>query len=289
MKMYAMTSAAVLIMGAAAATALTNGIADNAQKGVETAQMLTTTTTEATTEATTYTYIDTNGLPNKKYGWYYNPNKTHAVPTVQAGINYKKYNAYYVGNTASKVIYLTFDEGYENGYSGKILDILKQKQVKAAFFCTKPYIDANPELIKRMQAEGHIVGNHTEHHKSSPDLTDAQFAAELNNTAAAYKSITGYDMPKYFRPPMGEYSERTLALANNMGYKTVFWSFAHRDWEVNNQPTATYAHNIVMERYHNGAILLLHAVSSANTQALPSIIDDLKAQGYSFETLDKLQ
>ena len=216
------------------------------------------------------------------------PNDEHKTPTVKSGIDYAAYSAYYVGDTSEKVIYLTFDEGYENGYTSKILDVLKQKNVKAAFFVTESYIKSNLELVKRMQAEGHTVGNHSIKHLSSPDLSDEELFYEINETAWTYKKLTGFDMPKVFRPPMGEYSERTLAVAHNMGYKTIFWSFAYKDWETDNQPGKQAAYDTVMSRYHNGAILLLHAVSSSNTEALPDIIDSLTEAGYRFGTLDEL-
>ncbi len=248
----------------------------------------TTTTTETTTETTTIQIFDTSALSNQKQSWYYVPNDKHGVPRGNESVKLNKYSAYYTGNTAEKVIYLTFDEGYENGYTPKILDILKAKDVKAAFFVTKPYIESNPELIKRMTAEGHIVGNHSAKHLSSPSLTESQLQYELNSTAEAYKAVTSMDMPKFFRPPMCEYSERTLAVVHNMGYKSIFWSFAHKDWLTDQQPGAEVAYNTVMQRYHNGEIMLLHAVSSSNTEALGRIIDSLRAQGYSFKTLDEL-
>ncbi len=248
----------------------------------------TTTTTEATTETTTIQQFDTSKLSNAKQSWYYMPTNDHTVPRGNDSVALSKYSAYYTGKTSEKVIYLTFDEGYENGYSAKILDILKAKGVKAAFFVTKPYIESQPELIKRMVAEGHTVGNHSAKHLSSPTLTDAQLKQELDSTAESFKKITGVDMPKFFRPPMGEYSERTLAVVHNMGYKSVFWSFAHRDWLTDQQPGAEATYNTVMSRYHNGEIMLLHAVSSSNTEALGRIIDSLRAQGYSFKTLEEL-
>lgn len=248
----------------------------------------TTTTTEATTETTTIQQFDTSKLSNTKQSWYYMPVDNHTVPRGNESVSLNKYSAYYTGKTNEKVIYLTFDEGYENGYSAKILDVLKAKDVKAAFFVTKPYIESQPELIKRMVAEGHIVGNHSAKHLSSPTLTDSQLQQEINSTAEAFKKVTGVDMPKYFRPPMGEYSERTLAVTHNMGYKSIFWSFAHKDWLTDQQPGAEATYNTVMKRYHNGEIMLLHAVSSSNTEALGRIIDSLRAQGYSFKTLDEL-
>ncbi len=290
MKLYAMTGVTALAAGAAVALSITGGINTDAERGAELAKSLTsTTTTEAAIEATTVSIIDTKGLSKDKLGWYYNPNKEHKTPTVRGGIDYEKYSAFYVGDTSQKVLYLTFDEGYENGYSSKILDVLKKKQVKAAFFVTEDYIKRNTDLVKRMQAEGHIVGNHSVRHLSSPALSDSELENEIKQTAATYKQLIGCDMPRVFRPPMGEYSERTLAVTHNLGYKTIFWSFAYRDWETDNQPGKAVAYNTIMERYHNGAILLLHAVSSSNMEALPQIIDSLRAQGYSFETLDKLQ
>ncbi len=255
---------------------------------LKTTSTTTVTTTETTTEATTIQLYDTSKLSDTKQSWYYMPNDQHKVPTGNFAVELNKYSAYYTGNTAEKTIYLTFDEGYENGYTSKILDVLKSKGVKAAFFVTKPYIESQPALIKRMTDEGHIVGNHSAKHLSSPTLTDSQLKQELDSTAEAYKAVTGKDMPKYFRPPMGEYSERTLAVTHNMGYKSIFWSFAHKDWLTDQQPGAEATYNTVMKRYHNGEIMLLHAVSSSNTEALGRIIDSLRTQGYSFKSLDEL-
>lgn len=260
-------------------------------------EALTQTETEVQTESVSedisqatenYDIIDTKGLPNVKYGWYFNPNDKHVPPTASEKVNIDLYNAHYLGDTTQKIIYLTFDEGYENGFSSKILDVLKEKNVKAAFFVTKPYIQKNTELIKRMAQEGHIVGNHSVKHLSFPDLSDEQIKNELLETAEAYKEVTGMDMPKIVRPPMGEYSERTLAVTKNTGYKTIFWSFAYKDWLTDAQPGKDAAYNTVMSRYHNGAVMLLHAVSQSNTEALGDIIDSLREQGYSFGSLDDI-
>lgn len=249
----------------------------------------TETATETTTEATTV-IVDTSGMSNEKIGWYFNPNDEHTKPVGAADIDYlKKYSAYYVGTTDEKVIYLTFDEGYENGYSSKILDVLKNKNVQAAFFVTKPYIEQNPELIMRMVEEGHIVGNHSVNHKSSPGLSDDELRNEITETAECFKELTGQDMPKVFRPPMGEFSERTIAVTQGLGYKTILWSFAHRDWLTNDQPGKDAAYNTVMKRYHNGCVMLLHAVSSSNTEALPDIIDSLRENGYEFRSLEEIE
>lgn len=232
--------------------------------------------------------IDTSGLPNEKYGWYFNPNNEHKPPTASDKVDLAKYDAYYLGDTSEKTIYLTFDEGYENGYSTKILDVLKEKDVKAAFFVTKSFIKQNQDLIKRMTDEGHVVGNHSVKHKSLPDLTNDEIVNELLETADYYKEVTGKEMPKVFRPPMGEYSERTLAVTKNAGYKSIFWSFAYKDWLTDQQPGKQVAYDTVMKRYHNGAIMLLHAVSQSNTEALGDIIDSLRAEGYNFKSLTDL-
>lgn len=258
-------------------------------------EIATVITTEAITVATTElitkepVVVNTSALSNEKNGWYFNPNDEHKKPTASDKIDLNKYDAYYVGTTDEKVIYLTFDEGYENGYSSKILDVLKEKNVTACFFVTKSYIERNQDLIKRMVAEGHVVGNHSVRHLSSPDLSDEEFKKELTDTADYFKEVTGQEMPKVFRPPMGEYSERTLALAQSLGYKTVFWSFAYRDWLTDDQPGKDVAYNTVMKRYHNGCVTLLHAVSQSNTEALPDIIDSLRANGYEFRSLEEIK
>lgn len=233
-----------------------------------------------------------SNLDNTKHGWGYKPNSEHKTPEMPLSIVnlLEKYSGYYVGDTSSKVIYLTFDEGYENGYTGKILDILKDNNVTAAFFVTGPYITKNPDLIKRMVEEGHIVGNHTLNHPSMPDKTGdpEAFKREFTAVEDMYKELTGKDIPKFFRPPMGEYSEKSLAMTQQLGYKSIFWSFAHRDWLVNDQPDVSTTYTRVMNGVHNGEIMLLHAVSKSNTEALDSIIKGLKAQGYRFASLEEL-
>ena len=232
------------------------------------------------------------GLDNTCINWFFIPNNESRTPDINDKLNFKlsDYDAIYNGPKSPNVksLYLTFDEGYENGYTEQILDVLKAKNVKAAFFVTKPYIESDPELVKRMVAEGHLVGNHSVKHLSSPTLSDSQLKNELTETAQAFEKVTGQAMPKVFRPPMGEYSERTLAVTSNMGYKTVFWSFAYKDWITTAQPGKDVAYNTVMSKYHNGAVLLLHAVSKSNTEALGDIIDSLRAKGYTFDTLNNL-
>lgn len=220
--------------------------------------------------------------------WWFKRNKNNTPPSAQYDIAIGKYDAYYLGETQKKTIYLTFDEGYENGYSEKILNVLKEYDVKAAFFVTKSYIRDNPELIKRMVAEGHIVGNHSVTHPDMTKLTAEQIATEINDCSAYFKEVTGQEMPHFFRPPEGVYSIHSLEQTQALGYKTIFWSFAYGDWDVNNQPGKEAAYNMVMENYHNGSIMLLHAVSQSNTEALPDIINSLREKGYTFMTLNDL-
>lgn len=195
-------------------------------------------------------------------------------------------DGYYLGNSAAKNIYLTFDEGYENGFTGKILDTLKEENVKAAFFVVKPYIVGNPDLVKRMYDEGHLVCNHTSHHPSMATILDNdKFTKEFTDVEVAYKNVIGEDMPKFFRPPMGKYSINSLAKTKALGYKTIFWSFAYRDWLVNEQPSEELAIKKITNGVHPGCIMLLHAVSKTNTNVLKTVIKDIKAQGYEFKTL----
>ncbi|MEG2288838.1 MAG: delta-lactam-biosynthetic de-N-acetylase [Clostridium sp.] len=233
--------------------------------------------------------VEANSLDNTKIAWWFKPNKQHITPEInlKIGFDLNKYDSHYVGDTSRKVLYLTFDEGYENGYTAKILDTLKENDVKAIFFVTSPYLKSNPDLIKRMVSEGHIVGNHTNHHPSMPDVTgtDEKFNNEFSDVETKYKEIIGTDIPNYFRPPMGEYSEKSLAMTKNLGYKTVFWSFAYHDWDINKQPDPVKAKETIMNGLHNGSIMLIHAVSKTNTEILDSVLKEAKAQGYVFELL----
>ena len=238
------------------------------------------------------TNTPSTNLSNEKIGsWQPGTNKEHKVPSLNT--KYKtlldKYGGYFVGDTSEKVIYLTFDEGYENSFTGKILDILKENNVKAAFFVTKPYIRSNPVLVKRMVNEGHIVGNHSSTHPNMPDISDEEVKCELTDTADYFKEVTGHNMPKYFRPPEGVWSERTLYLTQSLGYKTILWSMAHKDWDPKNQPGKAASMKFVDTYYHNGAILLLHAVSQSNTEALPDIINNMQDAGYRFAPLSELK
>ncbi len=198
-----------------------------------------------------------------------------------------KYDAYFLGDTSGKNLYLTFDQGYEAGYTAKILDVLKENDVKAAFFVTGHYLEKEKELIKRMVDEGHIIGNHSDKHKSAPTITKAEQEKEIKSLEKMFKA--DYDAPMvYYRPPKGEYSEATLANTKELGYKTIFWSSAYVDWELNNQKGTDYAFGQITKQFHDGNIILLHAVSKDNANCLDAVIKEAKKQGYSFKTLDEI-
>ena len=199
------------------------------------------------------------------------------------------YDAAYIGDTSRKVLYLTFDAGYENGCTGKILDILKRQQVPAAFFLVGNYLEKNADLVRRMVEEGHIVGNHTMHHYDMSKLSDkASFSKELQDLETLYKETTGKDMPKYYRPPQGIYSEDNLKMAKELGYKTVFWSLAYVDWNNDAQPTKEEAFRKLLPRTHPGAVVLLHSTSSTNAEILEELIGKWKEEGYVFGTVEDL-
>ena len=201
----------------------------------------------------------------------------------------RQYQAAYIGDVGEKVLYLTFDAGYENGCTARILDTLKEKQVPAAFFLVGNYIQRSPDLVRRMVAEGHTVGNHTMHHYDMSRLSDkAAFSRELTDLEALYKETVGQELPKYYRPPQGIYSEENLKMAQELGYQTVFWSLAYVDWNNDAQPTKEAAFSKLLPRTHNGAVVLLHSTSKTNAEILGELIDKWKAMGYRFGTLEEL-
>ncbi len=220
--------------------------------------------------------------------WYYTPNGSHRVPDVPAGAAELLHT--YGGRCTGPdpgMVYLTFDQGYENGTTPAILDALERNGVKATFFVTGSYVRDNPALVRRMADEGHVVGNHTMSHPSLPGLVEdrAGFESELTETARLYREATGREMARVMRPPMGEYSARSLWLTQQLGYESVFWSFAHRDWVVDEQPPVDVTVQRILGGSHPGAILLLHGVSSSDAQALDAVIAGLRTQGYGFGTL----
>lgn len=200
-----------------------------------------------------------------------------------------KYNAYYVGNAQDKVIYLTFDAGYENGNTEPILDALKKHNAPATFFVVGHYLESAPELVKRMVSEGHTVGNHTYHHPDMSGISDKEtFAKEMNDVAALYQEITGQEMVTYYRPPQGKYSTENLKMAQEMGYTTFFWSLAYVDWYQDKQPTHEEAFDKLLSRIHPGAIVLLHSTSQTNGEILDDLLTKWEEMGYTFKPLSDL-
>ena len=234
--------------------------------------------------------VSSTQLSNKKIGWGIKRNDKHEQPDV--GKENRKileeYGGICLGNSESKNIYLTFDEGYEAGYTEQILEVLKNNDVKATFFITAHYLNTQESLVKRMIDEGHIVGNHTVNHKSMPDLTQEEIKKEVIELHQAMYEKFNYDM-KYIRPPKGEFSERTLNVINNLGYKTVMWSFAYGDWNEDKQPDEQKSLQKILNNLHNGEIMLLHGNSKTNTNILDSMIKEAKNMGYEFRSLDEFE
>jgi peptidoglycan-N-acetylmuramic acid deacetylase len=225
---------------------------------------------------------------NTLNSWWFRRAVDHVPQRVNEDIDnlLKKYDGIYLESTDQQDIYLTFDEGYENGYTPLILDVLKENDVKAAFFITGYYLEKNSDLVKRMIDEGHIVGNHTINHPKMPEITDYnKLEEEILGLERDYYEMFNEKMT-FLRPPSGAYSERTLAITKSLGYKTVFWSFAYADWDTNNQRGKDFAYETVMKELHNGEIMLLHAVSKDNAEALDDIIKNAKLLGYNFKSLD---
>ena len=201
----------------------------------------------------------------------------------------KQYDSYYAADTAKKVIYLTFDCGYENGYTPAILDALKKHKVSATFFVVGNFINDQPELIKRMVEEGHTVGNHTFTHPNMSKISSKEaFSKELQQVEEAYQAITGEQMIKFYRPPQGIYSISNLKMAQEMGYHTFLWSLAYVDWYKDQQPTHEEAFQKLLSRIHPGAIVLLHSTSQTNAEILDELLRKWEEMGYHFDTLQNL-
>lgn len=211
-----------------------------------------------------------------------------APPVANASQDYlKEFGALYVGDTNKKEIYITFDAGFENGNTERILDALKKHGVKATFFLVGNYFETQPELVKRMAEEGHTIGNHTYSHPDMSKIGDIQsFQTELQKNEALYRDILGSEMPKLYRPPQGKFCEENLKMAQQLGYSTVFWSLAYVDWYADDQPTPEQAFSKLLPRIHPGAVVLLHSTSSTNAEILDELLTKWEEAGYSFGDLE---
>ena len=232
----------------------------------------------------------TSSISNKKISWGIKRGKNHDQPDLgnenKRIIN--RYNGICIGNSEKKYIYLTFDCGYEAGYTKKILEILKQNDVKATFFITGHYLNTASDTVKKMIDEGHIVGNHTSDHICMPESSNEEIKNDVMELHTAVYDKFGYEM-KYIRPPKGEYSERSIEYTNTLGYTTVMWSFAYDDWDENKQGREEYGKEKIMENLHNGEVMLLHSTSKDNSNILDECIKKIKDMGYEFKTLDEFE
>jgi len=229
-------------------------------------------------------------LSNKKIEWGIKRSGNHEQPDL-GSLNKRIIDdakGIAMGNKESKKVYLTFDEGYEAGYTEKILEVLKQNEVKACFFITAHYVNTSSDLVKKMIDEGHIIGNHTVNHKSMPSLSEEEIKSEVMKLHQTIYNKFGYEM-KYIRPPKGEYSEKTVAYCNTLGYTTVMWSFAYDDWDENKQGREDYAKKKILDNIHNGAVILLHGNSKDNANILDYCIKEIKKMGYEFASLNDFE
>ncbi len=234
--------------------------------------------------ATSPTMVKADG-----YGWGYKKGSNHNPPEVgKYGKILEENGGYYMDQSGDKVVYLTFDNGYEAGYTEHILDVLKEKQVPATFFVTGHYVRSQPELIKRMVKDGIIIGNHSNHHADFTAISKEKMKEELSLLDRAVASITDLDKLQYVRPPKGTFSEKTIQWGNELGYTHIFWSLAFVDWHSDKEKGWKSAYQQVMDQIHPGAVILLHTVSADNAEALAYFIDDLRKQGYKFKSLDDL-
>ncbi|MFC4596985.1 delta-lactam-biosynthetic de-N-acetylase [Cohnella hongkongensis] len=201
----------------------------------------------------------------------------------------RRQEAIFLGNTASKELYLTFDNGYENGFTPRILDVLKDKQAPAAFFVTGHFVKDQAELVRRMAREGHLIGNHSWSHPDLSQVGSDRIRSEMDQVKHSVAQLTNETEMRFMRPPRGIFSDRMLGVCRELGYTGVFWSVAYKDWDVNAQRGWRYAYDSVMGQLHPGAVILLHSVSRDNAEALGRIIDSARAQGYEFKSLNELK
>lgn len=225
----------------------------------------------------------------KSFGWGYKKNDQHELPDIgEYRTILDTYQAYYADTSGDKNVYLTFDNGYEEGYTGKIMDVLKKKKVPATFFVTGHYVESEPDLVKRMADEGHIIGNHSYHHPDLTNLSQDSVEKELDDLEEAVANVSSQKEMKYLRPPKGTFNEQSLKRTKDLGYISVFWSLAFVDWNTDKQSGWEYAHEQIMDQIHPGAVILMHTVSSDNAEALSHIITDLEDEGYTFKSLDDM-
>lgn len=226
---------------------------------------------------------------SKSYNWHFKTTSKGEQPILLSGDDIANHKSILsLGNPDEKVIYLTFDAGYSTENVEKILDVLKEEQVSAAFFILPAIYKYTPTVAKRMVEEGHLVCNHTKTHANVSNLSFEAFKEELTSLETEYEKYTGYKMSKFFRPPEGSFSKETLDFCEKLGYKCVFWSFAYADWDNNAQKSPTWAKEKILSTVHNGEVMLLHPNSKTNADILSDVIRELKSQGYTFETLDHL-
>lgn len=232
--------------------------------------------------------ISLSSVNTLAYGFGYSKNSNHEQPHIGKYLNeIKDTDSYYVGNKKDKIVYLTFDAGYDNGVLDGILNVLKEKDVKSTFFVTGDFLERNSDLLKRIVNENHIIGNHTYNHKNITKISKLELINEISMFENKYTEIIGSNPIKFFRPPEGEFNKESLMTVKELGYKTFFWSIAYVDWNTNKQKGMEYAYNSVMNNIHNGAIILMHTVSKDNLMALPKIIDDLRSNGYIIKNLNE--
>ena len=241
------------------------------------------TSTATPDEEDSHKVLNYDEISNKKFAWWFKRNETNSQPEAQQEVDIEQYDAWYVEpDQQEKVVYLTFDCGYENGFTPAMLDALKKHKAKGVFFITKHFAKDAADIVKRMKEEGHYVGNHTANHPDLTEMDTRSIKVELKECEEAVKEYTGYEMDMFFRPPKGEYSERVLKNAQDMGYKTLFWSLAYVDYDVNKQPGKDYVIEHYKKYIHPGAIPLIHNVSESNAQALDQVLTDLEGMGYRF-------
>lgn len=221
------------------------------------------------------------------WGFQRGQNEQQAQAGADLEILLEKYNGFYKGNAEEKVVYLTFDNGYENGYTEKVLDVLKKHKVKATFFITGHYIESATDLTKRMVKEGHLIGNHSWSHPDFARTSNQQIKHELEKLEARVKEVTGQKKTEFIRTPRGTFSEESLKYTNSLGYRNAFWSVAYVDWKPESQKGADYAYENIMSQIHPGAVIMLHSVSKDNADALDRVITDIKAKGYQFKNLNE--